>query len=69
MSVDALHTRTGGNPFFLEELVAAAGQLPVAEGDAPLPWTVSELVHSRAGRRRPRRRASSCGRRRCSAGG
>ena len=43
-AVDALHTRTGGNPFFLEELVAAAGQLPVADGDAPLPWTVSELV-------------------------
>ncbi|MGH9193446.1 MAG: AAA family ATPase, partial [Acidimicrobiales bacterium] len=26
--VDALHTRTGGNPFFLEELVASAGDAP-----------------------------------------
>jgi ATP/maltotriose-dependent transcriptional regulator MalT len=43
-AVDALHTRTGGNPFFLEELVAAAGEIPVADGEAPLPWTVSELV-------------------------
>ncbi|HKY66645.1 MAG TPA: AAA family ATPase, partial [Acidimicrobiales bacterium] len=45
-TVDALHTRTGGNPFFLEELMASAGQMPGADGDAPLPWTVSELVRS-----------------------
>ena len=43
-TVDALHTRTGGNPFFLEELVSAAGEMPAADGDAPLPWSVSELV-------------------------
>jgi DNA-binding CsgD family transcriptional regulator/tetratricopeptide (TPR) repeat protein len=42
-AVDALHTRTGGNPFFLEELVSAAGEM-AGDGDAPLPWTVSELV-------------------------
>jgi DNA-binding CsgD family transcriptional regulator len=46
-AVDALHTRTGGNPFFLEELVASAGELG-GEGieDAPLPWTVADIVHS-----------------------
>jgi DNA-binding CsgD family transcriptional regulator/tetratricopeptide (TPR) repeat protein len=43
-TVDALHTRTGGNPFFLEELVSAAGEMPATDGDGPLPWTVSELV-------------------------
>ena len=45
--VDALHGRTGGNPFFLEELVASSGERPHHELDAmPLPWTVSELVRS-----------------------
>ena len=43
-AVDALHVRTGGNPFFLEELVSAAGEMPAGDDDAPLPWTVSELV-------------------------
>jgi DNA-binding CsgD family transcriptional regulator/tetratricopeptide (TPR) repeat protein len=43
--VDALHTRTGGNPFFLEELVASAGDAPWEDlADMPLPWTVAELV-------------------------
>lgn len=44
-TVDALHRRTGGNPFFLEELVACAGDLP-RDGlaSAPLPWTVAEIV-------------------------
>jgi DNA-binding NarL/FixJ family response regulator len=44
-TVDAIHRRTGGNPFFLEELVAAAGDLS-RDGlaDAPLPWTVAEVV-------------------------
>jgi DNA-binding CsgD family transcriptional regulator/tetratricopeptide (TPR) repeat protein len=43
--VDALHTRTGGNPFFLEELVASAGDAPWQDlADMPLPWTVAELV-------------------------
>ncbi len=45
-TVDALHSRTGGNPFFLEELVAASGEMPGQDLDAPLPWTVSELVRS-----------------------
>ena len=45
--VDALHTRTGGNPFFLEELVASAADVSSAElADMPLPWTVEELVRS-----------------------
>jgi DNA-binding NarL/FixJ family response regulator len=45
--VDALHGRSGGNPFFLEELVASSGVAPVHDLDAmPLPWTVAELVRS-----------------------
>ena len=44
-AVDALHARTGGNPFFLEELVAGAGDLTSDElAAAPLPWTVAEAV-------------------------
>jgi DNA-binding CsgD family transcriptional regulator/tetratricopeptide (TPR) repeat protein len=45
--VEALHARTGGNPFFLEELVASAG-MGTAEDLAsmPLPWTVAELVRT-----------------------
>jgi DNA-binding CsgD family transcriptional regulator len=44
-AVDALHSRTGGNPFFLEELVAGAGDLTTEElAGAPLPWTVAEAV-------------------------
>lgn len=45
--VEALHARTGGNPFFLEELLAAARQ------DDPdelirqeLPWSLAELVRT-----------------------
>src|SRR5690606_8394470 len=46
-TVEALHTRTGGNPFFLEELVASAGGSDRdALAEAPLPWTVAELVTS-----------------------
>ncbi len=46
-AVDALHTRTGGNPFFLEELVAGSGEVAAGDlGSVPLPWTVSELVRS-----------------------
>jgi DNA-binding NarL/FixJ family response regulator len=44
--VDAIHTRTGGNPFFLEELVASSGDMPGAHPEAPLPWSVAELVRS-----------------------
>ena len=45
-TVDVLHTRTGGNPFFLEELAAATGEMPCRDEEPPLPWTVSELVRS-----------------------
>ncbi len=44
-AVDALHSRTGGNPFFLEELVAGAGDLSTDDlAGAPLPWTIAEAV-------------------------
>ena len=43
--VDALRSRTGGNPFFLEEILAAAGDAePEALATQPLPWTLAELV-------------------------
>jgi DNA-binding CsgD family transcriptional regulator/tetratricopeptide (TPR) repeat protein len=45
-TVDTLHSRTGGNPFFLEELAAAAGGMPCRDNEPQLPWTVSELVRS-----------------------
>jgi DNA-binding CsgD family transcriptional regulator len=45
--VEALHSRTGGHPFFLEELVASAGDGSSGDIDGmPLPWTVAELVTS-----------------------
>ena len=45
--VEALHGRTGGNPFFLEELVASAGDRAADDLEAmPLPWTVAELVRA-----------------------
>jgi len=43
----ALHRRTGGNPFFLEELLAAAGDAPPEDlAEQPLPWTLAELVRA-----------------------
>jgi len=42
---EALHRRTGGNPFFLEELVVTAGRVdPARLADLPLPWSLSETV-------------------------
>jgi DNA-binding CsgD family transcriptional regulator/tetratricopeptide (TPR) repeat protein len=42
---EALHRRTGGNPFFLEELVVGAGKVPPEElPTVPLPWNLSEAV-------------------------
>ena len=42
---EALHRRTGGNPFFVEELVLAAGDAePERLADLPLPWTLTETV-------------------------
>jgi DNA-binding CsgD family transcriptional regulator len=43
--IDALHARTGGNPYFLEELLAAAGQDDPEELlSQELPWSLAELV-------------------------
>lgn len=46
--VEALHTRTGGNPYFLEELLAAAGDTVDPEHlvDLRLPWSLAELMRS-----------------------
>jgi DNA-binding NarL/FixJ family response regulator len=42
---EALHRRTGGNPFFLEELVVTAGRVdPARLAALPLPWNLSEAV-------------------------
>jgi DNA-binding CsgD family transcriptional regulator len=43
--VKALHHRSGGNPFFLGELLTMAGELGATDvADLPLPWTVAELL-------------------------
>ncbi|MGH2813947.1 MAG: hypothetical protein ACRDLC_02215, partial [Actinomycetota bacterium] len=43
-----LHQRTGGNPFFLEELVVTAGRAdPARLAALPLPWNLSEAVLGR----------------------
>jgi DNA-binding CsgD family transcriptional regulator/tetratricopeptide (TPR) repeat protein len=45
--IEALHARTGGNPFFLEELLAAAGEAdPDHLMSQPLPWSLGELVRA-----------------------
>jgi hypothetical protein len=42
---EALHRRTGGNPFFLEELLASAGRSdPARLATLPLPWSLTEAV-------------------------
>jgi DNA-binding CsgD family transcriptional regulator len=42
---EALHARTGGNPYFLEELLAASsGADPEQLYEQPLPWSLGELV-------------------------
>ena len=44
-SVDALHRRTNGNPFFVEELLATACRDDPEElATKPLPWNVTEAV-------------------------
>ena len=43
--IDALWGRTGGNPFFLEEILAAASDAdPEQLAERPLPWSLAELV-------------------------
>lgn len=45
--VEALHARTGGNPFFLEELLAAGqGDDPESLLSRELPWSLAELVRT-----------------------
>jgi predicted ATPase len=42
---ETLHARTGGNPYFLEELLAASSGADPDELDSqPLPWSLGELV-------------------------
>jgi len=42
---EVMHARTGGNPFFLEQLLVAAGGVPVEDlGSQPLPWNLAEVV-------------------------
>jgi DNA-binding CsgD family transcriptional regulator len=44
-AAEALHQRTGGNPFFLEELVVTAGRAdPGRLAELPLPWNLTEAV-------------------------
>jgi DNA-binding CsgD family transcriptional regulator len=44
-TVVALHNRTGGNPFFLEELLKARGDADIEDiCDQPLPWNVAEAL-------------------------
>jgi DNA-binding CsgD family transcriptional regulator len=44
-SVVAVHQRTGGNPFFLEELVRGHTGADIASlCDSPLPWSLAELL-------------------------
>ena len=43
--VEALHGRTGGNPFFLEEILTNAGDADIETlCDQPLPWSVADVV-------------------------
>lgn len=45
---EALHTRSGGNPFFLEELLVASGGRSLDElVSAPLPWYLAEAVRAK----------------------
>jgi len=45
--VETLHARTGGNPFFLEELLSAAGKVDPEQLVAqPLPWNLGEIVRT-----------------------
>ncbi len=43
-SVAALHHRTGGNPFFLEEMVRGHERDLESLDDNPLPWSLSEVL-------------------------
>jgi DNA-binding CsgD family transcriptional regulator len=54
---EALHRRTSGNPFFLEELVVTAGKAhPERLATLPLPWNLAEAVLRRLDELEPRAR-------------
>ncbi|MEY2570821.1 MAG: hypothetical protein QOE63_1171, partial [Acidimicrobiaceae bacterium] len=56
--VETLHARTGGNPFFLEELLAAAGEADPDElVRQPLPWSLAEIMRSQLDDLEPKERA------------
>ncbi|HEX8581133.1 MAG TPA: LuxR C-terminal-related transcriptional regulator [Acidimicrobiales bacterium] len=55
--VEALHGRTGGNPFFLEELLASAGDVTPEElCEQPLPWSLAEAIRTQLEDLSPRER-------------
>src|SRR5437764_10500608 len=56
-AVEALHRRTGGNPFFVEELLLAAGPTdPDQLASLPLPWNLTEAVLRHVDRLTPEQR-------------
>jgi DNA-binding CsgD family transcriptional regulator len=56
-TVTALHHRTGGNPFFLEELLKAAGDTDLDKIHLqPLPWNLAEALRSQLDGLAPDRR-------------
>lgn len=56
--VEGLHARSGGNPFFLEELLVASGGVALEDLDsAPLPWNLAEAVHNQVDELEPQARA------------
>lgn len=55
-TVAALHERTGGNPFFLEELVHGHEDCLDALCDQPLPWSLAEALRQQVDDLDPRTR-------------
>ncbi|QXC60149.1 LuxR C-terminal-related transcriptional regulator [Aquihabitans sp. G128] len=56
---EGLHARSGGNPFFLEELLVASGGAALEDLDtAPLPWNLAEAVHNQVDGLEPTARAT-----------
>ncbi|MCU1498120.1 MAG: LuxR family transcriptional regulator [Acidimicrobiales bacterium] len=56
---EALHARSGGNPFFLEELLVASRGVALEDLDtAPLPWNLAEAVHDQVDGLDPTARAT-----------
>src|SRR5262245_12661288 len=55
--VETLHARTGGNPYFLEELLSAStGADPEQLIAQPLPWSIGEVVRSQLDELKPNER-------------